>query len=70
MLRGMSTPEEPANDRRSVPRHLRDGENDLLASTGTFGQRAMDARPRRVSGWVVALLALAAVLAAGWFLLR
>jgi hypothetical protein len=70
MLRAMTTPEEPANDRRAVPRHLRDGENDLLASTGVFGQRAMDARSRRVRGWAAALLATAAALAAGWFLLR
>jgi hypothetical protein len=66
MLRAMNGPE----DRRSVPRHLRDGENDLLSSTGTFGQRAEDAASRRGPGWAVALAAVAAALAAGWFLLR
>jgi hypothetical protein len=50
--------------RAYAPRH------DLLASTGVFGQRAMDARSRRVRGWAAALLATAAALAAGWFLLR
>ena len=69
MLRAMSTPEEPANDRRAVPRHLRDGENDLLASTGTFGLRA-DGRALpscRAGPWH---RVVAAALAAAWFLLR
>lgn len=74
MLRAMSSTqdsaESPGNDRRAVPRHLRDGENDLLSSTGAFGQRAEDARARRGRGWALALAAVAAALALGWFLLR
>jgi hypothetical protein len=67
MLPAMTSPE---NDRRAVPRHLRDGENDLLSSTGAFGQRASDARAGRARGWVLAFAAIAAALALGWFLLR
>jgi len=70
MLRAMTSPEDPSNDRRAVPRHLRDGDNDLLSSTGAFGQRAEDARAGRRRGWALALAALAAALAVGWFLLR
>jgi hypothetical protein len=70
MLRAMGSSEIPGNDRRAVPRHLRDGENDLLSSTGTFGQRAEDARGARGRGWLLALAAVAAALAAAWFLLR
>lgn len=69
MLRAMSPPEDPANDRRAVPRHLRDGENDLLSSTGAFGQRTEDAHSGRGRGWLVALAAVAAAVA-GWFFLR
>ena len=74
MLRGMSSPEDssenPPDDRRAVPRHLRDGENDLLSSTGTFGQRTEDAAARRGRGWALVLVAVAVVAAAGWFFLR
>jgi len=73
MLGAMSSPEDssdnPGNDRRAVPRHLRDGENDLLSSTGTFGPRTEDARPGRGRGWALVLAAVAAALALGWFLL-
>ena len=69
MLRAMSSPDESDNDRRAVPRHLRDGENDLLSSSGAFGQRAEDARSR-VRVWALILGALAAALALGWLLLR
>jgi len=78
MLPAMRSPEgssedsspTPANDRRAVPRHLRDGENDLLSSTGAFGRRAGDALSRRGRGWVLVLAAVVAALAAGWLLLR
>ena len=73
MLRVMASPgdtsENPGNDRRAVPRHLRDGENDLLSSTGAFGRRAADARANRGLAWILAIAA-AAALALGWFLLR
>jgi hypothetical protein len=55
------------NDRRAVPRHLRDGENDLLSSTGAFGQRAGDARRGR--GWLLLVGALAVAAACGWYFL-
>lgn len=74
MLRAMASPENtsenPGNDRRALPRHLRDGENDLLSSTGAFGRRAADARASRGLGWMLALAAVAAALALGWLLLR
>jgi len=74
MLRRMGSPqdtsENPGNDRRAVPRHLRDGENDLLSSTGAFGQRADDAARRRGRGWALVLFVVAAAVAAGWFFLR
>lgn len=67
MLGAMNPPD---TDRRAVPRHLRDGENDLLSSTGAFGQRAGDARGGRGRGWALVLAAVAAASALGWFLLR
>jgi hypothetical protein len=74
MLRGMASPEDsagnPGNDRRTVPRHLRDGENDLLSSTGAFGRRAEDARAGGARAWMLALAAAAAALALAWFFLR
>jgi hypothetical protein len=69
MLGAMGSPEDSDNDRRAVPRHLRDGENDLLSSTGAFGQRTEDAASRR-GRWALILFALAVVAAAGWFFLR
>ena len=74
MLSAMGSPEDssenPDNDRRAVPRHLRDGENDLLSSTGAFGQRTEDAASRRGRGWALILFAVAVVAAAAWFFLR
>jgi hypothetical protein len=66
----MERPGETGNDRRAVPRHLRDGENDLLSSTGAFGQRAGDAVSRRGRAWALIAVAVAAALALGWFLLK
>jgi hypothetical protein len=69
MLRGMSLPDEPSNDRRSVPRHLRDTEHDGVRDTGASGIRATDAKPGGTRGVItlVALLALAAVVV--WYVL-
>jgi hypothetical protein len=70
MLGAMSLPEDSDNDRRAVPRHLRDGENDLLSSTGAFGQRTEDAASRRGRAWALIIGGLTAALALGWLLLR
>lgn len=74
MLRAMASSgdssDSQGNDRRAVPRHLRDGENDLLSSTGAFGRRTEDALARRGRGWVLIIAALAVALAVGWFFLR
>jgi hypothetical protein len=67
MLRTMTAPEQSGNDRRALPRHLRDGENDLLSSTGIFGQRAGDVTTRR-GVWALIVLVAVAALAAWWFL--
>jgi len=67
MLRAMNAPEHSGNDRRAVPRHLRDGENDLMSSTGVFGQRAEDGATRR-GLWVLIVLVVVAALAAWWLL--
>jgi hypothetical protein len=69
MLRAMGPSEDQGNDRRAVPRHLRDGENDLLSSTGAFGQRAKDV-PSRGRGWALIIAAVVVAVAAGWFFLR
>ena len=73
MLRAMGSSDDTSgsqgSDRRAVPRHLRDGENDLLSSTGAFGQRAGDVRSRG-RGWALILAALVVALALGWFFLR
>jgi hypothetical protein len=60
---------EPTNDRRSVPRHIRDGEHDSLEDTmaGVPPGRAARLRPAMV------LICVAVALAAGfgaWIALR
>jgi hypothetical protein len=68
MLGTMSLPAEPKEERRAVPRHMRDGENDLLSDTGVFGMRATDGRGRART-ILYALLGLAAVGFAAWLAL-
>lgn len=62
----MSLPGEPDNDRRAVPRHLRDSEHEKLSDTGAFGQRAADAVPRMRRVWIALALSVA-LAAAAWF---
>lgn len=66
----MNSPADPGKDRRAVPRHLRDGENDLLSSTGTFGQRVGEQRALGARGWVLIIAAVLAAAAIAWFLLK
>jgi hypothetical protein len=69
MLLVMEKPADPANDRRTVPRHLRDGEHEL-AGSGIFGMRAEDLRGAgRGKVWLLAVLAMAAVAAGLWYVL-
>ena len=59
-------PDDPANDRRAVPRHLRDSEHEKLSDTGVFGQRAEDAVSRKRGIWI-AIALVVALAAAAWF---
>jgi hypothetical protein len=70
MLGGMSLPVEPKEERRAVPRHMRDGENDLLSDTGVFGMRSSDVRGGRGRMILYALLVLAVAGFAAWLGLR
>jgi hypothetical protein len=70
MLGGMTLPVEPKEERRAVPRHMRDGENDLLSDTGVFGMRSTDVRGGRLRMILYALLVLAAAGFAAWLGLR
>jgi hypothetical protein len=65
----MSTPPESANDRRAVPRNIRDGEHDLLEESISSNpqEAAKRASGVRLVLWLVVLLAAAAGL---WFALR
>jgi hypothetical protein len=66
----MSLPVEPKEERRAVPRHMRDGENDLLSDTGVFGMRSTDVRGGRARMILYALLVLGAAGLAAWLGLR
>jgi hypothetical protein len=70
MLGGMTLPAEPKEERRAVPRHMRDAENALLSDTGVFGMRSTDVRGGRGRMVLCALLVLAAAGAAAWFGLK
>ena len=58
---------EPTNDRRSVPRHIRDGEHDSLEDTMAGVPTGRAVRLRVV--WICVAVALAAALGA-WLVLR
>jgi hypothetical protein len=61
--------QEPANDRRAVPRHIRDGEHDSLEDTMAGVPAGGAPRPRLVMGLICVAVALAAGFGA-WFALR
>jgi hypothetical protein len=61
----MNLPPEPSNERRAVPRHIRDGEHRDLEDT--LAEKVE--MPRRRPGlWI--LLALAAVAVGAWIALH
>ena len=61
----MNLPSEPSNERRAVPRHIRDGEHRDLEDT--IAEKVE--MPRRRPGlWI--LLALAAVVVGAWVALH
>jgi hypothetical protein len=70
MLPGMNLPRETPNERRAVPRHLRDAENELMEQTGSFQARAGDVKGGRGRMVVYALLVLAAAGVAAWLGLK
>jgi hypothetical protein len=66
----MNSPQQPANDRRAVPRHMRDGEHELMEQTGSFQARATDVKGGRGRMILYALLVLGAAGVAAWFGLK
>jgi hypothetical protein len=66
---GMTLPPNPASDdRRTVPRHLRDSEHDMTGSAPGSGMRVGDAHDagRRWRNWLYAGLLVALVGASLW----
>jgi len=56
-VRGMTLPPGPPDDRRTVPRHLRDSEHDMGGSAPGSGMRAEDARSSAGSRiWIYAAI--------------
>jgi hypothetical protein len=68
MLAGMNLPPDPADDRRTVPRHLRDSEHQAAPGTAGAGLRREDVPVRRTARGTVLLLVAGAALGAGWWL--
>jgi len=60
----MSLPPDSANDRRSVPRHIRDGEHHAWED-GSLAHEDRGAAWRRPALWVL-LAVLAALFAGAW----
>ena len=55
----MNLPPKTGEDRRSVPRHLRDSEHDLPGAAPGSGTRAEDADgSRRMRAWIYAVIAV------------
>jgi hypothetical protein len=64
MLAGMNLPPDPADDRRTVPRHLRDSEHQAAPGTAGAGLRREDVPVRRAARGTVLLLVAGAALGA------
>lgn len=64
----MKLPQDPREERRAVPRHLRDSEHDLSGHAPGSGTRTEDASDggRRLRGWVYVLLAALVVATSLW----
>ncbi len=63
----MNLPVEPANDRRAVPRHLRDVEHEPAPETAGSGARSKDVPVRRrARGALLLVVAGTALAAAVW----
>ena len=60
----MNLPQDKANDRRSVPRHIRDGEHD------TIDQGVIPAASGRIAIWLVAGISLLAAGGIAWWFTR
>ena len=68
-VRGMNLPRAPRDDRRTVPRHLRDSEHDMSGGAPGSGTRTEDAADsgRRLRIWIYAVLAALIVATSLWF---
>jgi hypothetical protein len=66
---GMNLPADPPDDRRTVPRHIRDGEHDVLDETKGSPPREPETAGRRARWWIY-FVALGAAGFGVWFSLR
>ena len=68
-VRGMNDPPVPGEERRDIPRHLRDGEHDVSRAAPGAGTRVGDAigAARRRRGWIYLAVVALAVLAGLYF---
>ena len=55
----MNLPGETANDRRAVPRHIRDGEHDMLEESMSREPPSRSATGRRMWLWIYVVVVLA-----------
>ena len=63
----MNLPPKSGDDRRRVPRHLRDSEHDMSGAAPGSGTRAEDAdNGRRMRAWVYAVIAALVVATSLW----
>ena len=68
MLCGMHSPADPVEDRRTVPRHLRDTEHGPAPETPGSGARRRDVPVRRWARGLLLLVVSAVALAGGLWL--